>query len=97
MKQSPLVLFPVSHLSQYCVQVCDAIKGRGAAALGGEAATDCQIQIGIWCGHRLGQAIHSCSQLVQFSHDLILSGLQSFNCWVHLAILGRQERIAQFV
>lgn len=79
----------MSYLAQKCVQVCGAFEGCGAGALGGEAAADCQVQICIWRGHRLGQALHSRFQLVQFSHDLILPGLQSFNCWVHLSILWR--------
>lgn len=91
-----LGLFPVSHLSQHCVQICDALRGCRAEALGREAATDCQVQISIWGGHCLGQAIHSGFQLIQLPHDLILPGPQSFYCWVHLTILRRRETIAQF-
>lgn len=82
----------VSHLSQNCVQVCDAFEGCGAAALGGEAAADCQIHVGVRGGHRLGQTIHGGFQLVQFSHDLILPGLQGSDCRVHLAVLERDKR-----
>lgn len=78
------------YLAQYCVQVCGVFEGCGA--LGGEAAADCQVQIGIRGHHRLGQALHSCFQLIEFSHDLILPGLQSFDGWVHLAILKQHRK-----
>ena len=91
-----LGFFPVSHLSQDRVQIRDTLRGCRAEALGREAATDRQVQISIWGGHGLGQAIHSGFQLIQLPHDLILPGLQSFNCWVHLTILGRRESAAQF-